>query len=387
MDQQSSTVHQEQEDDRGYFSELAHHAWERITDSRETKSYAIVALISTIVCIVLEALVASAYTDAFNKVLASDIAAGGSPSVSSAFGDGSSDSDDPYYDVLLSLKQVKDENVFFVLFHLFQIYLGYDAIVRQSVIQLIAHTFNEFLSIIFALIQLGETLKWRGAVANVDHQVKVTTNTIDLLNSLHYEIGLAVALAVLTCIFAYLCRMLLLQFGWSTYKRLGADIQLQARYRLAQIFLLFLKLDAFFHIVFCIFWIVVMTQEGYYRHNAPGLAWYIIHLVLTVAQIPTFFAARYAIREEKHNVMYGFLLVHFLLIVDFIVVLQQSAGSWIFWVLAVCWAILLSLITVALGAKVIKNFDMGLKPHLRQKEQDKTNALGPKEEDWVIDEE
>ncbi|KAI8064159.1 hypothetical protein BC940DRAFT_306300 [Gongronella butleri] len=321
----------------------------------------------------------------------SDIAAGGSPDLNSAFGQ-ASNNNDPYFDVLVSLKQVKDENVFFVLFQIFQIYLGFDAIVRQSVIQLIAHTFIEFLGVIFALIQLGETLRWHGKVGDIDSAVHQITDTGALVRALHYEIGVSVILFTLACIFAYLCRLLLLQFGWNTYKRLGADIQLQSRFRMAQIFLLNLKMDAFFHLVFSIFWIVVMTQEGYFKRDAPSLAWYILHLILTVVQVPFLFVARHAIRQERAGLMYSFLFVHFCMIVDFIIVLEQSAGNWVFWVLAVCWAILLSLVTMVLGWKVTTNFDTGLKPHIQRlfdenyREKLVPGGVAQKHDSWVIDE-
>jgi hypothetical protein len=95
-----------------------------------------------------------------------------------------------------------------------------------------------------------------------------------------------------------------------------------------------LKLDAFFHLVFSVFWFVVMTQEGYYQRDQTALAWYILHLILTLIQIPALFGARDSIRKERPSVMIGFLVVHGLIIVDFIIILQQSSNSWVFWVLA-----------------------------------------------------
>ena len=39
--------------------------------------------------------------------------------------------------VLISLKRLKDENVFFILFHVFQLYLGIDAVSMISLWSLI----------------------------------------------------------------------------------------------------------------------------------------------------------------------------------------------------------------------------------------------------------
>lgn len=80
-----------------------------------------------VVCIVLEALIARSQSRAAAAVRLSDIAAGGTPDLSSAFGQGDP-SKDPYILLLVSLQRLKDENVFFVLFKLFQLYLGIDAV-------------------------------------------------------------------------------------------------------------------------------------------------------------------------------------------------------------------------------------------------------------------
>lgn len=110
--------------------------------------------------------------------------------------------------------------------------------------------------------------------------------------------------------------------------------QLIERFLRVQVFLLTLKLDAFFHLVFSVFWFVVMTQEGYFLRGGGALAWYILHLVLSLIQIPALFLARYSVRTELPRAMVGFLVIQSLIVLDFIVILQQSASSWVFWVLA-----------------------------------------------------
>ncbi|KAI7849809.1 hypothetical protein BDC45DRAFT_266757 [Circinella umbellata] len=265
--------------------------------------------------------------------------------------------------VLISLKRLKDENVFFILFHVFQLYLGIDAIVRQSIIQLIAHTANQLICVILALVQLSETIKWNSSVDAVDEKTGKSTDRSSFYRALRFEIALAVSTAVLTLVFAFLCVKLLRQFGWNVYKRLGADPKLQARFRQGQIFLLNLKMDGFFHIVFSIFWIVVMTQEGYHNRDAASITWYVFHFVLTVCQFPAPFMARYGMLTENPRIMTVFLIVHGFVAVDFVIILQQSSSSWAFWVLAVCLAIILSITTIVFGSLVVHNFGRGLKPY------------------------
>ncbi|KAF7727031.1 hypothetical protein EC973_008078 [Apophysomyces ossiformis] len=386
-----------------FLNRVLHFTWVRVKESRETIAYVSIILFSTLLCIILEGLIADAHTKAAAVVMGSDVMAGNDPNVNSALGSGV-DASDPYLHILVSLRRLKDENVFFVLFQVFQLYLGVDAIVRQSVIQLMAHTANEFLSMVFAFAQMGETIRWRSKMNIADEKTNISTDETYFYVALHREIGLAVSLAVLTCVFAFLCWKLLQQFGWNVYKRIGADLELQgtkkrmkkilqrARFRLCQIFLLNLKLDAFFHMIFSVFWIVVMTQEGYLKASKAGLAWYILHILLTIVQIPAIFVARYGICAECPRMMYLFLLVQALIAVDFVVVLQQSATSWVFWVLAVCLAIILSISTIFLAIRVMHNFDKGLKPYLEllfsrnyEHNVDPTSGNVQRDNSWVID--
>ncbi|KAI8144087.1 hypothetical protein BJV82DRAFT_608269 [Fennellomyces sp. T-0311] len=315
--------------------------WVRVRESRETIAYATAIVISTILGIVLEAFIAVCHESATGDVWQS-IGAGSGPNSPISRPD---DPNNRYMSVLISLKRLKDENVFFILFHIFQFYLGIDSLVRQSIIQLMAHAANQLICVILALVQLSETLKWNASVDAVDEATGKTTDRSAFYRALRFEIALAVIMFVLTGIFAFLCVKLLRQFGWNVYKRLGADPKLQARFRQTQIFLLNLKLDGFFHIVFSIFWIVVMTQEGYHRGSAAAITWYVFHFILTVIQFPAPFIARYGVLTETPRYMISFLVVQGLVAVDFVIVLQQSSTSWAFWVMAVCLAILLSIVS------------------------------------------
>ncbi|CDH53202.1 predicted protein [Lichtheimia corymbifera JMRC:FSU:9682] len=333
----------------------------RVYESRETIAYTTTIILSTLLGIILEALIAVAHSHAIDDVQQS---AGWVERPNSPFSH--PDPDNGYVYVLINLQRRKDENVFFILFHVFQFYLGMDSIVRQRVIQLSAHIVNEFLCVILALVQLSDTLKWNHGVTQVDKHTGKDTRLDDFHVALRYEIALASVMLVFTLVFALLCYKLSRQFGWNTYKRLGADPKLQARFRHCQIFLLVLKLDGFFHIVFSVFWIVVMSQEGYQHGTPAAIAWYTLHFLLTALQFVIPFVARHAIRSEQPKWMNAFLVAHVLVVTDFVVVLQQSVGSWVFWVLAVCLAILLSIITIVLAIVVTRNFGKGLKPYVQR---------------------
>lgn len=77
-----------------------------------------------------------------------------------------------------------------------------------------------------------------------------------------------------------------------------------------------------------------MTQEGYHQGSLTSKVWYSMHLILTVVQFPAPFIARQGLRTERTAFMIPFLVLHALLVIDFIIILQQSSTVWTFWVLA-----------------------------------------------------
>ncbi|KAG1229287.1 hypothetical protein G6F68_019399 [Rhizopus microsporus] len=90
---------------------------------------------------------------------------------------------------------------------------------------------------------------------------------------------------------------------------------------------------------------------------------YVVHFVVTALLIPALLLARHSVITENKAIMGLFQASQIIMIVDFIVVLVDSAGSWIFWILAVCVAIFLCFVTVVVGVLVSQNFDKGLKPY------------------------
>jgi len=57
-------------------------------------------------------------------------------------------------------------------------------------------------------VQLGETLKFKATVWSSDIGANLTTDMTGFIEALRYEIALAVTIAVLTIVFAYLCKKL-----------------------------------------------------------------------------------------------------------------------------------------------------------------------------------
>jgi hypothetical protein len=86
--------------------------------------------------------------------------------------------------------------------------------------QIMAHTIIIFFCAIFALVQLGETLKFKSNLWTTDMASHITTDDVGFMSALRYEIAIAVGTVVLTLIFIYLCKKLSQQvsdlFSYST---------------------------------------------------------------------------------------------------------------------------------------------------------------------------
>ncbi|KAI7903305.1 uncharacterized protein BX663DRAFT_508170 [Cokeromyces recurvatus] len=350
----------------------------RCLESKYTKIFTLLVILSTLLCIILEAVIVFSHIQVYQQLLVNK-AIQDIPS-NAVDPDKKIASNDPSAKLLLislGLRRLKNENIFFILFSLFQLVLGFDAILRQNVIQLIAHTVDQVLLVVFAAIQVGGTIRKQ---LNVKEDIPPPENpqiTWNFNFTLSHEIGLVSVMFIFSFLFIYICYKLYKQFDWNIYKRIGADIKLQARFRRAELYFLNLKLDAFFHFVLCVFYTVVMTQEKYY--TLWGVAdrkfiGYIIHIILTIILIPGLLLARHGILTENKKIIHVFLVTQFIMGLDFILILIDSAGSWVFWILAVCLAISLCISTLVLSIQVSKNFGKGLKPYSKRSRYDITQT-------------
>ncbi|CAO3611951.1 unnamed protein product [Cunninghamella blakesleeana] len=358
--------------------------WKRITQTKYSIACVLLILTSSIIGITLQGIMASLHANVLSVLEDEYEKRGGDLSYMTSVLGWSSKTDDDLLLVLLDLRRLKDENVFFALLTIFQVYLGVDAISRQSVIQLIAHTVLELVSVIFAATQLHET-KVCQQLAN---QFIVMS---EFQTAIQISIAIIVLYIVFTLIFAYLCKILLQDIGWHVYKRLGADIDQQKRFRLAQVFLLVSKLDAFFHLIFSVFFIVVMTQESIYIHGAAYMIWYIIHIFLTITQFPSYLMARKGVIDERAWLMNTIIVFQCFYSIDFIIALQQTASFWSYWVVAVLLAIVLCIITIGLTVYVKRNFNKGLAIHMKNlrdvdtAQPRKSGQLDGPRQSWLID--
>jgi hypothetical protein len=111
-------------------------------ESRETRIYVVLSFVTAFICIILEGMVLKALSDEAASVYDS----------MQQLDDGSLKEEYSYID--LSLGRVRDENIFFIVYQIFQTYYGIDSVIVYSYSIMGTFTNGEVLKIIPKISQL-----------------------------------------------------------------------------------------------------------------------------------------------------------------------------------------------------------------------------------------
>lgn len=245
-------------------------------------------------------------------------------------------------------------HVLFILAQFFQLGIYVDAIHNQNTIQIIALTLFEFGILIYSVIQVFQSAQ---ILKNITEQITI----------LPYEITIIVLISILATGFAYIAYKLYQEFGWSIYKKIGADMAMRDRYKMYQIFIMLLKFDLFFFVDLSaqILVLVIFINNG----QADQIAEHII--MSSVISTTMLMAAFLGVKKENKLMMYLFMVgcvgteVYFTIkLVDISAHPDKYSGTRIFATFFVCICMLLGVVTLVISALCLRNFDKGLKYHL-----------------------
>ncbi|CAG8617619.1 5995_t:CDS:2 [Paraglomus brasilianum] len=211
-------------------------------------------------------------------------------------------------------------HVLFIVAQFFQLGIYIDAIHNQNTIQIIALMLFEFGILIYSVIQVYQS-------------VQILKTVAEQINILPYEITIIVLIFILANGFAYLAYKLYQEFGWSIYKKIGADMAMRA--------------------------------EG----QATQIAEHIV--MSSVISTSMLMAAFLGVKKENKALMYLFMVgcvgteVYFTIkLVDISTQPQKYLGTRIFATFFVCICMILGAVTLVISALCLRNFNKGLKYHL-----------------------
>ncbi|CAG8617491.1 1178_t:CDS:2 [Dentiscutata erythropus] len=115
-------------------------------------------------------------------------------------------------------------NVIFVVFHIWQLYLFFNAVFHEHSIQIMAICFFNFGWLFFGLVQ-GLEIKFP---LNQLHSIKVCEGKTNFDPSFWTnDIPFLSLLLIFTAISTWYSLLLYKQFGWNLYKKIGGDVKMR----------------------------------------------------------------------------------------------------------------------------------------------------------------
>ncbi|KAF9996466.1 hypothetical protein BGZ79_009801 [Entomortierella chlamydospora] len=213
--------------------------------------------------------------------------------------------------LLQSTRVLSVYHVLFIVAQLFQLILLCDAMLNKNTIQIIAIVIFNCSMVAYTGVQVKQA---SDILAKTPTDSLVNMILIRFENaaaptpvhaSLPYEIAVVCLMVIFASGFAYIAYKLYKEFGWSIYKKIGADLSMRDMYKVYQIFIMILKFDVFFQLGFSAQFLSVVVLEA-----SPDM-WSVltIHLILsTGASIILPLIAWWGLKRESKISMWCFIV-------------------------------------------------------------------------------
>jgi len=194
----------------------------------------------------------------------------------------------------------------FIAAQFFQLVLLWDALYQLSLIQLVTTTIFNWASWFYALVQYSQAANWLTPSGSTSYQ-DLLPSSIQSHPTNMAEIVLIVIFLAFCLGWVYLTYKLYFVFGWTTYKQMGADVQFRNVLYLYHIYILLLKVDAFFFLGFdlqFLFLILIPGSNGGSNSETDV----IVHALISFpGSVLALVLAYYAVRKENRYMVYATL--------------------------------------------------------------------------------
>ncbi|KXN72972.1 hypothetical protein CONCODRAFT_77518 [Conidiobolus coronatus NRRL 28638] len=260
----------------------------------------------------------------------------------------------------------------FIFAQLFQFYLCFDGTINQNTMQIIVLACFNFLLWSYGGIQFYQT-----TTASKDFNTfkMEKLSEIDLQFSpivIPITLTIIFLLAATSIFFSFIAHKLYQEYGWSLYKRIGADVQMKKMYKIYHVFVLILKLDVFFFLMFSgqlLFLVIIFS-------SAQDI---IIHVIASILIGSVLLVLAYwAVKNENRWGVISFIIGCIGTLGYFILKLvgihlnvdhnnpvdDRYLGSRIFLTSFALLCIIFNISTMIVAFLCYKNFNRGLKHHI-----------------------
>ncbi|KAI9495108.1 hypothetical protein BDB00DRAFT_882586 [Zychaea mexicana] len=266
------------------------------------------------------------------------------------------------------LNRIKWENVAFIGFQVWFCAMVFDATVYQNAPEVIALAVLNVICSILGGLEVMDGKRWLSRIEQINSDYNLDISVSFIRIATYLEIALTVLLVLFALSFLYVSYMVVREFGWVIYKKIGPDVGVQRMYRIFQFFVLALKIDIFIEfLVSCFYFIQFAIESGF-----DWDTW--IQLVVTVLILPMLYFGRMTVASESYGRMIVFIAFQFVVVFEFILMLRQTlepGNLWYTWICFVVIGMVFALATAVLGAWTMHNFGKGLAPYVQRGDKKK----------------
>ncbi|GAA5795542.1 hypothetical protein EDC94DRAFT_596445 [Helicostylum pulchrum] len=328
---------------------------ERIKQSRWTKLYVASACFQGLTIIILQATIAYFNTAQINKGLQSDEIAGYPLTVTEA---------ESISQAINRLGRIKWENIAFIGFQCWFVAMAFDATVYQNAAEVIALAVMNFACAVFGALEVIDGKKWLKILNEVRDKYNVPINTAPIRTAFYVEIVLSVMVGIFALWFLYLSFKVVIEFGWTNYKKIGADLAIQRMYQTSQFFVLALKIDIFIEFLVSVFYLIQFALDEEFN------SWITyVFVVITILMLPMLYFGRIALASESYIKMGVFITFQLIVMFQLVLVADNAMGldnHWYIWICFVILGMIVAVGTALLASKCMYNFGKGLKPFIQR---------------------
>lgn len=273
------------------------------------------------------------------------------------------------------LHNTKREDITFIAFQFWVLGMSIVALLNESIPHIIASLVTHMSATAWAGFQIWSTSAFH------DDFRRIATNGACQINLLptywkdraNAEIPSLVLNTVALLVSAFLSWRLIKLFGWQTFKRIGASLNINRIYKLILTLSIAIQLSLFFVVASIGIWLDQICNGTFAHLSTEGTLYMALSIVVIVLLAPWLVTGWFAVRRELKIPMAVFLVLSGVLVIGWgamfdSLTFRWTFVQWRFFSVIIVLSITLTLLTFILGVVCWFNFGHGLTHYLNAQE-------------------